>query len=202
MMKKICLSIFIFCLSIVSLPLLATAQDEARASWQVAAFDIAANIQQSERALNAVATLTLNNVGRGVGSALTLRINSKAKVNSVKVNGAGASFHLLADTRGNVQRVNITFPAALAANSTANIAVDYRLHVESNTGLEAISPIGSQFLPLAFWYPMLNTPFTVRGADTAPFKLRVEGTNVVSSGIEKPQTGGSVIYEQTLNGEP
>src|ERR1700704_4443852 len=116
-MKKLCPCIVMVCLSIVSLPLLAKAQDEARASWQVAAFDIAANVQQSERALNALATLTLNNVGRGAGSALTLRINSKAKVNSVKVNGADASFHVLADTRGNVQRLNITFPTPLAGNS-------------------------------------------------------------------------------------
>lgn len=176
-------------------------QDEARASWQVAGFDITANVQQSERVLNAVATLTMNNVGRGAGAGLTLRISSKAKVNSVKVNGAPVTFHMLADTRGNVQRLNIAFAAPAPANSTLSLTVDYRLPVESNTGLEAISPIGSQFLPLASWYPMLNTAFTIRGADTAPFKLRVEGANVISSGIERAQNG-AVTYEQSLNGEP
>src|ERR1700737_845774 len=100
----------------------AQAPEEARASWQVAAFDIAANIQQSERALNAVATLTMNNVGRGAGTGLTLRINSKAKVNSVKVNGATAAFLTLADTRGNVQRLNITLSPPVVANSSANLS--------------------------------------------------------------------------------
>ena len=176
-------------------------QDEARAAWQVAGFDIAANVQQSERVLNAVATLTMNNVGRGAGTGLTLRISAKAKVNSVKVNGAVVTFHMLADTRGNVQRLNIAFAAPAPANSSLSLAVDYRLPVESNSGLEAISPIGSQFLPLASWYPMLNTAFTIRGADTAPFKLRVEGANIISSGIERAQSG-AVTYEQSLNGEP
>src|ERR1700730_6033611 len=180
---------------------MAQGQDEPRASWQLAAFDIAVNVQQTERALNAVATLTMNNVGRGAGTGLTLRINSKAKVNGVKVNGATAPFLTLADTRGNVQRLNITFTPPVAANSSVSLAIDYRLPVETNTGLEAISPIGSQFLPLSSWYPTLNTGFTIRGADTAPIKLRVEGANVITSGIERAQSG-AVIYEQTLNGEP
>ncbi len=59
-------------LSLLSLPL-AKAQDEARAAWQVASFDIAANVLQSERALTAIATLSIKNVGRGPGSGLTLR---------------------------------------------------------------------------------------------------------------------------------
>jgi hypothetical protein len=189
----------------------ARAQDEARAAWQVTGFEIAANVQQTERALNAVATVTVNNVGKGAGTSLTLRINAKAKINSVKVNGATATFLTLADTRGNVQRLNITLSPPVNANTSANLTVDYRLPVESNTGLQAISPLGTQFLPAAplsvtdstagGWYPMLNTPLSIRGADTAPFKLRVEGANVISSGIEKAQSG-VVTYEQALNGEP
>jgi hypothetical protein len=120
-------------------------------------------------------------------------------------------FLTLADTRGNVQRLNITLSPPVAANSSASLAIDYRLPVESNTGLQSISPLGAQFLPAApvsvtdptagGWYPMLNTPLTIRGADTAPFKLRVEGANVISSGIEKTQAG-AVVYEQSLYGEP
>jgi len=100
-----------------------------------------------------------------------------------------------------VQRLNITLSPPVAGNSNASVAIDYRLPVESNTGLEAISPIGSQFLPLASWYPMLNTPFTIRGADTAPFKLTIAGASVISTGIEKAQSG-AVVYEQALNGQP
>ena len=183
-------------------PAKGTAQDEARAIWQVAAFDITANVLHSERSLGAVAVLTIRNVGRAPGSGVTLRINSKAKINSVSANGASAVFHALPDVRANLQRLNITLPSPVAPNSTVDLRVDYRLPVESNTGLEAISPIGSQFLPQSFWYPMLNTPFTVRGADTAPFKLKVEGANVISSGSERGSSGGAVLYEQSLNGQP
>src|SRR5882672_8964662 len=80
-------------------PSVVRAQDEPRAVWQVGSYDITANVQRSERALNAVATLTLNNVGRGPGTQLTMRINAKAKINSVKVNGVTAVFTTLADTR-------------------------------------------------------------------------------------------------------
>jgi hypothetical protein len=186
------------------------AQDEARASWQVGSYDITASVQQAERALNATATLVMNNVGRGAGSGLTLRINAKAKVNGVKVNGATAAFTTLQD-KGNLQRLVITFSPAIAGNSSASIAVDYRIPVESNTGLQSISPLGAQFRPAApvattdstagGWYPMLNTPLTFRGVDTVPFKLRVEGGNVISSGVDKSQAGVG-IYEQPLSAEP
>src|SRR6267378_1752256 len=168
-------------LAFLSLPV-AKAQDEARAAWQVASFDIAANVLQAERSLTAIATLSIKNVGRGPGSGLTLRLNSKAKIKSVTANGASASYHSLADVRPGLQRLNITLPSPLAPNATVSLSVDYRIPVERNTGLEAISPLGSQFLPLTAaaaaepsaggWYPMLNTPFTVRAGDTASFKLK------------------------------
>jgi hypothetical protein len=176
----------------------ATAQDEARPVWQLTGFDIAANVLQPERALNVVALVTIKNAGRAGGSTFTLRINSKANIKSVSANGAAASFRALAESRGNIQRVTINLPAPVAPNATVNLSLDYRLPVESNSGLEAISPLASQFLPLSFWYPMLNTPFTVRSTDMAPFHLRVEGANVISSGIEKGQSGSAVVYEQPL----
>src|SRR5258706_16471223 len=89
----------------------AAAQDEARAIWQVTNFDIAANVLQSDRTLAAVAILTIKNVGRAAGSGLTLRITSKAKINSVSANGAAATFHALPDSRPNLQRLNLSLPA-------------------------------------------------------------------------------------------
>ena len=175
----------------------ATAQDEARPVWQLTNFDIAANVLQPERALNVVALVTIKNVGRAGGSILTLRINSKANIKRVSANGSSASFRALAESRGNIQRVTITLPAPAAPDATVNLSLDYRLPVESNSGLEALSPIASQFLPLSFWYPMLNTPFTVRSTDMAPFRLKLEGANVISSGIDK-QSGSAVVYEQPL----
>ncbi|MCM3870780.1 MAG: tetratricopeptide repeat protein, partial [Pyrinomonadaceae bacterium] len=60
---------------------------------------------------------------------------------------------------------------------------------------------GAQFRPESFWYPAPNTPFTLRGGDTAPFRLTVNGPNAVSSGVEKSGSGSSV-YEQALNAQP
>ena len=174
----------------------ATAQEEPRAAWQLVSSELSANALQAERVLGVVALLTIKNVGRASGSTLTLRINAKVKFKSISVSGASAQYRVLADAHGNMQRVTITLPAAIEAKATFIISLDYRFPVEINSGVEAISPLGSQFLPASIWYPMLNLPSTVRGADFAPFKLKVEGTNVISSGVDKGQSGSATAYEQ------
>ena len=178
------------------------AAQTASVVWQVNSFDVAANVQQAERVLNAVATLNATNVGGSAGRTLTVRLNSKASVKSVAVAGAAATFRPGTEPRGDLQKVEISLPASVAPNGSTSVTVTYSLPVESNTGLSAISPIGTQFLPLAFWYPMPNTPYTVRGADTAPFRLSVNLPNVVSSGVEKNASAGSIAFEQTLHSEP
>ena len=180
----------------------AAAQEEARAAWQVTNFDITANVQGAERTLSAVVVLSVRNVGRGSGSGFTFRINTKASVKSVTVGGISANFRTIPESRGNLQRVTTTLPSPIAPDATVDLSVSYTLPVESNTGLAAISPNGSQFLPLSFWYPLPSTPFTVRGADTAPFRLTVNGPNVVSSGIDKSAGATPSIYEQPLNAQP
>src|SRR6185312_1419291 len=177
----------------------ANAQDAARASYQIASYDIGANVVQSERALAAITTVVIKNTGKAAGSNLTLRLNSKAKLKSVTANGASVTFHPLADANAGLQRVNITLTTPLEAGNSVSLVFDYRLPVENNTGLETISALGSQFRPESFWYPVLNTSFTVRGIDTAPYKLRIEGGNVLSSGTEK-DNGAS--FEQPLYGQP
>jgi len=178
----------------------AGAQTTASVIWQVNSFDVAATVQPAERVLNAVATLNATNVGGSTGRTLTVRLNGKASVKSVAVNGAASTFRPGTEPRGELQRVEISLPATVAPNASTSVTVTYSLPVESNTGLLAISPIATQFLPLSFWYPMPNTPYTVRGADTAPFRLSVNLPNVISSGFEK--SGGSVSFEQTLHGQP
>jgi hypothetical protein len=180
----------------------AGAQTTAPVIWQVNSFDIAATVQQAERAINAVATLNATNVGGSAGRTLTVRLNSKASVKSVAVNGAASTFRPGAEPRGDLQRVEIALPATVAPSASTSVTVTYSLPVESNTGLLAISPIATQFLPLSFWYPMPNTPYTVRGADTAPFRLSVNLPNVISSGVEKSGAGGSVSFEQPLHSQP
>ncbi|HJT65503.1 MAG TPA: tetratricopeptide repeat protein [Pyrinomonadaceae bacterium] len=179
----------------------AGAQPAAPVIWQVTAFDVAANVQQAERTLNVVATLNATNVGGSPGRTLTARLNSKAKVASVAVSGAAATFRPGTETRGELQRIEISLPSSVAPGASTSVTVTYSLPVESNSGLASISPSETGFLPLSFWYPMPNTPYTMRGADTAPFRLTVNLPNVVSSGVEK-STNGSTAFEQTLNGQP
>ncbi|HSE23075.1 MAG TPA: hypothetical protein VLB68_15525 [Pyrinomonadaceae bacterium] len=171
--------------------------------WQVNSFDLNVNVQQEQRLISVTATLNATNVGNGTGRTLTVRLNSKASMKSVTVAGAPANFRQTAESRADVQKFEIALPASVAPNASTSITVNYSYPVESNTGLAAISPIGTHFLPLSFWYPMPNTPFTIRGADTAPFKIAVNLPNAVSGGIEKSGgTAGSVSYEQPLHGQP
>ena len=178
------------------------AQEEARAAWQITNFDITANVQQAERTLSAVAILSATNVGRGTGSSFTFRIANKASIKGVTVGGANANFRIVPETYGNLQRVTVTLPNSIASGGPLVLNISYTLPVDSNTGLAAISPIGSQFLPLASWYPAPNTPFTLRGADTAPVRLVVNGAGTISSGAEKGGAAGSTVYEQTLFTQP
>ena len=179
----------------------AHAQDELRAAWQATNFDITVNGLGAERALNARAVVTLRNVGRGAGSTLSLRINSKAEIKSLSIGGATAAYKSLPESRGGAQRLSITLPNAIGPNESVIATVEYRLPVAENSGLAAISPVASQFLPMSLWYPSANTPFAVRGADYAPFRLTVNGANAISSGTEK-STGGNSLFEQSLNGQP
>lgn len=179
----------------------ARAQEEPRAAWQVNNFDITVNNPGADRSLNARAVVSLRNVGRGAGTTLSLRINAKAEVKSVIIGSASAPFRATPETRGGAQRFTITLPAAVAPNQNVSATVEYNLPVPENSGLAALSPIGSQFLPSSLWYPSPNTPFAVRGADYAPFRLTVNGANAISSGVESGASGNSV-FTQALNGQP
>jgi tetratricopeptide (TPR) repeat protein len=180
----------------------AQAQTPAPAIWQVTLFDINANVQQAERAITVVANVHATNVGGSPSRTLTVRLNTKASVKSVAVGGAAGSFRPGAETRGDLQRVEISLPAAASPGASTTVTVNYTLPVESNTGLSSISPIGTQFLPLSFWYPMPNTPYTVRGTDSAPFRLTVNIANAISSGVEKSGSPGSISFDQSIHGQP
>lgn len=197
-MKKILAAVL---LSFALIQSTASAQEEARAVWQITNFDITANVQQPERVLSVVAILSATNVGRGAGASFTFRINAKAVIKAVTVGGAAATFRALPESSGNIQRVTVNLPGSFAANAPLVLNITYNLHVEGNTGLAAISQAGSQFLPLSFWFPAPNTPYTGRGADTAPVRLVVNGSGVVSSGVEKGGAG-QTTYEQRLSGQP
>lgn len=181
------------------------AQDEARASktWEVQKYDLTATLPQTEtdRNLTAKAVLNLKNVSGKSASTLTLRISPSAEVVSVKVNNAATDFTKGEEKigGGTLQRVVVRF-AAIQPSANLAVAVDYKLTVKENSGLNALSPVGSQFLPLSFWYPTPNSWFFARGADFAPFRLQVisaNGQQIIASGTQSANN-----FEQKLNGQP
>jgi tetratricopeptide (TPR) repeat protein len=176
------------------------AQDEARAAWLVTGFDITIPNLGAERALNARATIAARNVGRGAGSTLTIRINSKAEIKSVTVGSAAATFQPR-PPRGNSQSVTINLPTAMAPGQNVQATVEYRLPVTENTGIATLSATGSQFLPQSEWYPQVNNELSVRGADYAPFRLTINGAVVCASGVEK-SAGGNSSFDQPANAQP
>src|SRR5882724_6860472 len=99
-MKSVLVVVFVWFLCVSALPFSVRAQDEPRAAWQVTNFDITVNNPGVERSLNARAVVTLRNVGRGAGSTLSLRINSKAEIKSVSVGGATAIYRSVSESRG------------------------------------------------------------------------------------------------------
>src|ERR1043166_2052742 len=175
-------------LTLMSLPSIARPQDEGRAAWQATNFDITVAAPNADRVLNARATISVRNVGGTAGTTLSLRINPKAEIKSVTVGSASASYQSRPENRGNSQRVTITRPLAPPSGQIGPAIVEFRLPVGDNTGLAAISPLGSQFLPQSMWYPMANNAFAIRGADYAPFRLTVTGS-AVSSGVDKSAGG-------------
>ena len=86
------------------------AQDDARAVWQVANWDITVNSIGPDRALNARAIVSLRNVGRASGSSLSLRINAKTEIKSVSIGGSPATYKPIPEARGGAQRISITLP--------------------------------------------------------------------------------------------
>lgn len=175
------------------------AQDDLRAAWQVLRFDINATASLPERALNARATLSLRNVGRGPATTVSLRISPGAEIRSATINGASATFRT-AEDRGNLQRITLTSPTSISPDATATVVVDYKYNVPENSGLASISPLGSQFLPLAFWYPVPNSPVLARGFDTAPTRITVTsagGETFVASG-----RSNGAAFDQPISAQP
>src|SRR6185503_1290453 len=197
-MRTLFLMSLLVCLLVVPVQ----AQTPAPPIWQVTLFDINANVQQAERTLTVAATINATNVGGSASRVMTVRLNNKASVKSVAVAGAAATFRPGAESRGDLQRIEIALPTPATPGTSTSVTVNYTLPVESNSGLSTISPIATQILPLSFWYPMPNTPYTVRGADSAPFRLTVNIANALSSGVEKSGSPGAISFDQSIHGQP
>jgi hypothetical protein len=180
-----------------------SAQDDTRlsATWQVQKYDINATLPatDTDRSLTAKAKLDLKNVSTRPASTLTLRISPNAVISSITVNGSPVEFTKAEEKigSGSLQRVAVRIPA-VAPDGTASAVVDYKLNVKDNTGLAAIAPNGSQFLPLSYWYPTPNSWYFARGADYAPVRVQVSGGQpLVASGSES-----AGAFDQKLSIQP
>jgi hypothetical protein len=198
--------LFTFIYLLLTSTLFVAAQTESRlnTTWQVQKYDISAAVPQADtdRYLNAKALLTIKNVSANPASTLTLRISDKAEISAVKINGTATDFTKGEEKIGSsrsLQRVVMRMPA-VAAGAAFPVEVTYKLKVEENSGLNTLSPIGSQFLPTSFWYPTPNSWYFARGADYAPYTLKItsaSGQTSYSSG-----TGSDGSFENKLSGQP
>ena len=172
------------------------------ATWQVVKYDITATLPQvdTDRNLSAKAKLDLKNISALPASTLTLRISPSAEVASASVNGTSADFTKGEEKlgTGTLQKIVVRIPS-VQPGGTMTATVDYKIAVKDNSGLNAISQAGSQFLPLSFWYPTPNSWYFARGADYAPFRMQINapGQTTISSGAE---AGGA--FDQKLGGQP
>ena len=212
-MNKFSSAIFVFLLFIFAFS--TRAQDENRAlkTWEVQKYDIAATLPESEtdRHLNVKAVVNLKNVGNNPATRLTLRISSNAAVSAVKINDATAEFTKGEEKIGTgiLQRIILRTPP-VQQNGNLAVTVDYKFKVDENSGLSTISPLGSQFLPLSFWYPTPNSWYFARGSDSAPFNLTVASSAVIKTDVVSSGEGGDPAasgrtnnsFSQKLNGHP
>src|SRR3982751_883757 len=191
-------------LIVISLSIGGSAQDETRvsATWQVLKYDISASLPSNaaDRNLTAKAQVDLKNVSGRPASTLTFRISPNAAVSAIAINGAAADFTKGEEkiASGTLQRIVVHIPSTQAGGNVS-ATVDYKLNVKDNSGLSAISPVGSKFLPLSFWYPTPNSWFFTRGPDYAPYRLRVDaqGQALVSAGAE-----ASGAFDQKFGAPP
>ena len=203
-MKIISTAIVLFIIIKISSPTFG--QDDTRSvqTWRVQKYDISATLPQDERSrsLTSKAVLTIKNVSGKQASSLTLRISSLAEVASVRINEAVTDFAKSEEkvgSAGTLQRIAMRFPG-VAPDAVLTAIVEYKINVKENSGLNSLSPTGSQFLPLSFWYPTPTSWFFSRGADSAPFRVKVLGGNgqtAISSGA-----GSTGSFEQKFNGQP
>lgn len=181
------------------------ADTRVNTTWQVEKYDIEVTPPQTEndRFLTARALLTVKNVSSAPVSSFTFRISDKAEISSVKINGTVAEFTKFEEKMGG-NRGLFRFTSritSVAAGGSAPVEISYKLKVDENSGLNALSPIGAQFLPQSSWYPTPNRWFFPRGADYAPVNIKVNpahGLAVLSSGKDS----GNGTYENKLNSQP
>src|ERR1700754_5025030 len=97
------------------------ADAQVTAKYDVDRYDITAKVDTASNSADITATLKLVNNGNGPGRSITLRLNSSAKINTVSVNGASATFTTKTDA--SLQVVTITPPGAIAPKASATVGL-------------------------------------------------------------------------------
>ena len=187
------------------------AQDETRAAWQVSDYDLTVRMPQTAvaagqlPAIEVRAVVRARNVGGAAARTFTARIAPEAEVRQVTIDNQPTASEKGTDAAAKLQTARLRLSQAVAPGGQISVTFDYRLPLERNSGLAAVSPEGAQLLPLAAWYPTPNTQFAARGIDIAPYRLAVGGAGadqlVISGGARTAEAGASV-YRQTLNAQP
>jgi hypothetical protein len=182
------------------------AQDDTRSvrTWQVQSYEINARLPSDEkdRNLTVKAEMSIKNVSGKTASSLTLRLSPFAEVSAVQINGASTDFtksEEKAGAFGSLQRIATRFPG-IASDASLSVVVNYAITIKENSGVAQLTPPRSLFLPLSFWYPTPTSWFFPRGADRAPFKLKVEG----GSGLTTVSSGAASgdVFDEKLHSQP
>ena len=196
-------SAILFAFLLFTFSVFAQTDNRASKTWEVQKYDITATLPTTEtdRFLNVRAALNLKNVSASAASSLTLRISPNAEVAGVKTNNAATDFSKGEEKvgTGTLQRI-ILRSVSVASGGNLAVEVTYKLKVAENSGVNALSPAGSQFLPLAFWYPTPNSWYFARGADYAPVRLQVNSANGQTVAASGTESGG--VFDQKINVQP
>ncbi|HKC87794.1 MAG TPA: hypothetical protein VKG02_17550, partial [Blastocatellia bacterium] len=197
-----------FCsISILLLSSIAYAQE-----FEIKKYEINARIVPEEQKVDAQVKLRLVNLSDPDLSErillspdnkprLSFYLNQKAKVESMKVNGAAVQPKTAEDSRNNLTRVYVEMTSVMSGLREFDVDLDYSITATERGAALHVSGEETYLLPPSFWVPVTHTPYADHGADTAPFSLKVEapaGLKVISSGVRKSENS----FEQSLASLP
>ncbi len=162
-----------------------SAQSETRvaATWQVQKYDFQVTLPAAgtSRDVTVRSRIDVKNISGRPANSLTLRMTSSATITAVRIGGSSADFSPAQENVGGARLQRFAMRIApVAANATVSAEVDYTVKPGDNSGLMAVSPWSTQFLPMSFWYPTPTSWFFPRGADYAPFRVQLTGGSLTT----------------------
>jgi tetratricopeptide (TPR) repeat protein len=202
-MKKIFFSLVFTCLCAS----FAFAQE-----FEIKKYEINARVVPEEQKVDVQAKLRLINLSgpdlaerillsSGDKPRMSFFLNPKAKVETMKVNGAAVQPKTAEDTRNKLIRVYIDITSGMTGLREFDVDLAYSILAAERDVALHISSEETFLLPSSFWVPATHTPYLDHGADTAPFTLTVTapaGLKVISSGVRKSDNS----FEQSLAAQP